>query len=121
MSQAIDPSEAVRCLQQLCAAGELTRLNVADIARSEGLDTDRVAATLGALARAGFVEHAHGQCRLIRPPASISVADVWAAVNGTVSRPRLGRAPGSPAAVTLADLLRWESQLFDNGPIAHAA
>jgi DNA-binding IscR family transcriptional regulator len=121
MSRSIDPSEAIRCLQQLCSAGELTRLNVAEIARLEGLDADHVAAILEALAGAGFVEHAHGQYRLIRPPASISVADVWAAVNGAVSRPGLGRAPGSPATVTFADLLRWESQLFDNGPIARAA
>ncbi len=121
MPRAIHTSEAIRCLQQLCVAGELTRLDVADIARSEGLETDEVRAILDALAGAGLVEHAHGQVRLIRPPASISIADVWAALDDAASGPRARALPGSPGATTLADLLEWESRLFEDGPIAQAA
>ncbi len=116
-----DPSEAIRCLQQLSVAGEFARVDVSDVARAEGLATDRVRAILDTLVRAGFVECSHGRYRLVRTPASILVVDVRAALEDPAGAPRPRGIPGSRAATTIADLLDWESRIFENGPIAHAA
>ena len=113
MPRPIDPSEAIRCLQQLCVAGELTRLELAEIARSEGLGVERAAAILELLVEAGLVENAHASYRLIGTPQSISIADVWAALDRPIR--------SGPGATTLADLLAWEAQLFEDGPTAQAA
>lgn len=121
MTVRIHPSEAIRCLQQLCAAGELERLDDAEIARSEDIEVAQVRAILDTLARAGLVEHADGRGRLIRPPASISLAQVWAALDPAgAQRPRTAL-PGTPGATTLADLIAWEARLFEDGPAAQAA
>ncbi len=119
MESRTDRTEAIRCLQQLSVAGELARVDVSEVARAEGLATDRVRTILDVLARAGFVECSHGRYRLIRTPASIQVADVWAALDDNAPRPQ--GLPGSPAGPTIADLLDWESMIFEKGPIAHAA
>ncbi len=121
MESQTDRTEAIRCLQQLSVAGELARVDVSDVARAEGLATDRVRAILDVLVRAGFVECSHDRYRLARTPASIQVADVWAALDDGAAAPRPRGLPGSPAGPTIADLLDWESLIFEKGPIAHAA
>ncbi len=121
MHSPIDPTEAIRCLQQLSVAGELARVDISEVARAEGLATDRVQTILDSMVRAGFVECSHDRYRLVRTPASILVADVWAALNETAAAPRPRGVPGSPGATTIADLLDWESRIFEHGPIAHAA
>ncbi len=121
MQSRTDPTDAIRCLQQLSVAGELARVDVSEIARAEGLATDRVRTVLDALVRAGFIECSHGRYRLVRTPASILVTDVWAALDVTAAAPRPRGLPGSRVGTTIANLLDWESEIFENGPIAHAA
>ena len=96
-------------------------MDVSEVARAEGLASDRVRTILDSMVRAGFVECLHDRYRLVRTPASILVTDVWAALDDSAAAPRPRSFSGSAGSTTIADLLAWESRIFEKGPTAHAA
>jgi len=84
----------------------------AEIARRTGTPSKFLEAILGQLRRAGIVESrrgAHGGHRLARPPAGVTAAEVWRAVDGPVAlvgRPQRRRGNGDGAARVIRHL--WE-------------
>jgi DNA-binding IscR family transcriptional regulator len=115
MTTYVDPTPGVRCLAQLSAAGESSR-SADEIARCEGMELSVVREVLTKLSRAGLIE-SRGACggfRLARAESSIHVGDVQSALSDGDS----ARSAGS--TVTLADLLAWEAQPFEDEDTALA-
>lgn len=105
--------DAVRCLQQL--GGAAKGVSAAEVARSEGLEAEAVGGLLGRLRKAGLVEVAGaGRYRLARPPEQIRVTDLWSVLGGASPVP-------GPAALSIRDLLDWESRIFTEAGVARAA
>ena len=104
-----NPIDAVRCLQQLGSETDPRGASADQIARREGLDPQVTHTLLEELVERGLVAAA-GVCRyrLARDPKDINVRDL---VGGA----------GVRLGPTLADLLHWESQIFNNDSIARAA
>jgi DNA-binding IscR family transcriptional regulator len=106
----------IRCLQQLGLHREHP-LDLADLARAEGLaatDVERILANLGT---AGFVEAVPGEpgrYRLTRPPSQIRVAEVWASLLEKSPAPGYG-------GPTLQNVIDWEERAFKSGSPAEAA
>lgn len=106
MKNAVD---AVRCLQQLGAETDPRGASAAQIALREGLDPEATQTLLEELARVGLVAQAgEGRYRLARDPREIDVHNV------------LGKA-GTRQGPSLADLLRWELEIFTSDGVARAA
>lgn len=105
---------AIRCLQQLAGAGS-AGASADEVARLECLEPAVAVTALEQLREAGFVTGGASRYRISRPAAEIAVGEVWVALGGA---PR----PATPGrSITVADLLRWESELFARETVALAA
>ncbi|MBN1447939.1 MAG: Rrf2 family transcriptional regulator [Bacteroidetes bacterium] len=80
----------LRCLVQLARRGADASMTIAEISEAEGLSQAYVAKLLRILRLSGFVESARGQeggYTLAKPPASIPLSEVLAALGGRFYKP----------------------------------
>ncbi len=106
---------AIRGLQRLGASPGLPAASAAELAREECLARADVDSLLARLEQAGLVRAAgSGRFRLVRPASEIRVGDVWGAFGA-------GRPNGANGRVTIAELLSWETGVFDGDSVAQAA